>query len=401
MTSRLRKIFRAPRRLVFTLEGKWFVFLTIAVGAGAINTANNVLYLLLGMMLGLVVLSGVLSELMLQRITVRRVKPGMVFAGREAVLSWEIRNEKRVFTSFSIEVAEHEARETRARRRAALGLSPQPKRKRFGGGFVDDGDPGPPKGLALRIANGGTAHATGKYTFPARGLQRSVGVDVVTRFPFNFFEKSRPVEDPHELLVFPAIDLERAAQVHVSALQGEVLRRTEGRGGEFFGLREFREGEDRRDIHWKASARRNAPVRRLYEKEENEAVAIMLHNHVPPELAGDERRGALDEMEDAIKLAASLCAYFIQAGWRVSLHTIDGHVTEGTGTGQLHAQLRHLALLEAREDEEPPPIDTPSHAGSILVATRHTPAELRDRVGHVVECGADDASAADWVREAA
>ncbi|TVR00491.1 MAG: DUF58 domain-containing protein [Deltaproteobacteria bacterium] len=385
MPSRLRRALRAPRRLQFTTEGRWFVFMTIAVGAGAINTANNLLYLLLGMMLGLVVLSGVLSEWMLRGMLVKRIAPGNLFAGQPAVLSWELRNTKRVVPSLSIEVAEHESRATRSRRRTAIGLAPEPRRKRFGAGVVDDGDPGGPKGLALRVPAGGKAWATGEVTFPTRGLQRYVGIDVVTRFPFNFFEKTRPIEDPHELLVLPAIDLDRAASVQVASLQGEIMRRTEGRGGEFFGLREFREGDDRRDIHWKASARRSAPVRRLYEREENEAVSVYLHDHLPASLEGEALREAEAEMEDAIRLAASLCAWYIDAGWRVGLHTIDGHVHESIGAGQLHAQLRHLALLEVRRDEEPPELRGVDVPGALMVATRFTPPEVRGAATRVVE----------------
>ena len=42
---------RPPRRLKFTREGKFFVGITLGVGFAAINTANNLLYLLLGMLL--------------------------------------------------------------------------------------------------------------------------------------------------------------------------------------------------------------------------------------------------------------------------------------------------------------------------------------------------------------
>ena len=46
--------------------------MTLLVGFGAINTGNNLLYLLLGMMLALILLSGVLSETTLRKLRVRR-----------------------------------------------------------------------------------------------------------------------------------------------------------------------------------------------------------------------------------------------------------------------------------------------------------------------------------------
>src|ERR1700743_3004921 len=67
-----------PRRLRFTREGKFFVGITLGVGFAAINTANNLLYLLLGMLLALIVVSGIMSELSLRDLTaVRRTRRGL------------------------------------------------------------------------------------------------------------------------------------------------------------------------------------------------------------------------------------------------------------------------------------------------------------------------------------
>ncbi len=73
--------FRSPRRLKFTREGKFFVGITLGVGFAAINTGNNLLYLLLGMLLALIVVSGVMSEISLRHLT-RRSTPAPPGAGR-------------------------------------------------------------------------------------------------------------------------------------------------------------------------------------------------------------------------------------------------------------------------------------------------------------------------------
>ena len=48
-----------------TPVGVRYLLLSLAVGLAAVNTGNNMLYLVLGMMLSLIVLSGVLSDLVL------------------------------------------------------------------------------------------------------------------------------------------------------------------------------------------------------------------------------------------------------------------------------------------------------------------------------------------------
>src|SRR3977135_3563862 len=73
---------RPPRRLKFTREGKFFVGITLGVGFAAINTGNNLLYLLLGMLLALIIVSGLMSELSLRDLTVVRRLPLRAQVGR-------------------------------------------------------------------------------------------------------------------------------------------------------------------------------------------------------------------------------------------------------------------------------------------------------------------------------
>jgi len=75
---------RPPRRLKFTQAGRYFTGMTLLVGFGAINTGNNLLYLLLGMTLSLIVVSGMLSEQVINRVTVRHKLPGRLFARHPA-----------------------------------------------------------------------------------------------------------------------------------------------------------------------------------------------------------------------------------------------------------------------------------------------------------------------------
>ena len=70
-----------PRGLTFTRDGKVFVLISLGVGFAAVNTGNNLLFLVLGMMLGMIIVSGILSEITLRNVTVTRRIPGRVEAG--------------------------------------------------------------------------------------------------------------------------------------------------------------------------------------------------------------------------------------------------------------------------------------------------------------------------------
>jgi uncharacterized protein (DUF58 family) len=376
MANRMRRMLRPPRKLIFTPDGRWFVIMTLLVGFGAVNTGNNLLYLLLGMMLGLIIVSGILSEWMLQKVTVRRIPPGDLFAGKTSRMSYEIENAKKVVSSYSITIQEHESVPTRESRRIARGLPAERPRRRKD--REAEGDPGGPRALAMRIAPGRSTVVLGEYVFPRRGLYAYAGLNLGTRFPFGFFEKLRPIYEPSEVLVYPEILTTGVDSIRNPALEGEVDQAYEGRSGDFFGLREFREGDDRRDVHWKVSARRNQLVRRLYEKQDNEAVAVHLYNWAPPVAGNDAARekALVDAVEYSISRAATLCAQLVADGHRFSLHTIDEYVPEGSGAGQLKTVLRQLALLEIRREAEPPPMPTARIAQRVMIAPDHAPATI-------------------------
>lgn len=387
MALKLKELLQPPRKLRVTRDGRWFVFMTLLAGIAAVNTGNNLLYLLLGMMLGLIVLSGLLSELQLRGLEVRRLPSGELMARRPGGLGFEVYNTKRYLPSFSIQVSEHESRETQAMRRVALGLPPHPKRARLWGGYKEDGDPGPPRALVIRVGARARATATALAELPRRGLYRFDGIDLVTRFPFGFFEKTRPIRSSGEVLVLPYLRRELSRALDDNHALGEELRAREGVGHEFFGLREFKEGDDPRDIHWKVSARRQQMVRRTYENEENVAVALYLYNHVSASLSGAALEVALESMEQAIEETAGLAARLARRGVRISLHTIDGHVPEGSGPGQVLTVLRHLGLLEIRRDEEVPLMVPGGSTLQVLIRTATTPEEVAASFERVLQGG--------------
>ena len=74
---------RAWRRIRFTSGGVVFTLGTIAVGFAAMNTGNNLLYLLLGSMLGFIAVSGWLSEQAIRGLRVERRAPRAVTVGQE------------------------------------------------------------------------------------------------------------------------------------------------------------------------------------------------------------------------------------------------------------------------------------------------------------------------------
>src|SRR6187455_1946398 len=102
--KRLWRWMRPPRRLRLTREGRFFIIITIGIGLAAVNTGNNLLYLLLGWMLSTIIASGILSESTLRKLKVERRAPAQVFANRPFLMEVAIENPKKHWSSYSVEV---------------------------------------------------------------------------------------------------------------------------------------------------------------------------------------------------------------------------------------------------------------------------------------------------------
>ncbi len=330
-STQLRRWLKPPRRLKFTRLGTYFTGMTLLVGFGAINTGNNLLYLLLGMMLALIVVSGVLSEQVIQRLNVKHRLPNRIFAGHPTPIEILVDNPRPRVPSFSIEIVERVADLPPARRPAAY---------------------------FMRVDAGGEAHATVRFAFPRRGRVKLEGFEVVTHFPFGLFRKSREIDAEEELLVYPQ-PLDPGPLTGLADLpQGEVRHPRPGRGGDYYGLRDYRQGDDLRDVHWKLVAKRGDLVLREREKEEARRLTIAFPNAWPQDHADPAHA-----IERAIATCAGLAQRLIADGYVVALATLDGRVPYGSGAAQLDRILRELALLRLHGDPRPllapPPHDGP------------------------------------------
>ena len=162
----LRRTLRPPRTLRPTRAGWAFFAFTFGVGFAALNTGNNLLYLVLSLMLAFLVLSGVLSESALRGIRVRRRLPRELFAGIPARVGLEIENRQRRVPAFALVV------EDRVRDAAS-------------GALCEAG-----RVFVLRAGPGGCERRAYGFAAPARGLVFFEGFRVSTRFPFGLFSKS-------------------------------------------------------------------------------------------------------------------------------------------------------------------------------------------------------------------
>ncbi|MGH7312769.1 MAG: DUF58 domain-containing protein, partial [Candidatus Rokuibacteriota bacterium] len=284
--------FLRPHRTIHpTREGWWCLLAAIGLGLTAVNSGNNLLYLLESMLLGLVIVSGVLSEYSMRRLRLSPILPEEVYAGRSAVLGARIVNTKRRVPARSIVL------ETVGTERAIS---------------------------VPRLAPGAERLVTWEHTFAARGRQRLPGVRVTTRFPFGLFVKAGPVELDTEVLVFPAVAPVTGERPGPATSEGASAARWRGRGADLHNLRGYRDGDDPRLIHWRVSAKTGTTMVRELAADTTDDVCVMLRGR-----GADSAR-----LESGLSRAASLAVHFLRAGAAVALAGPGVLVPAGRGREQ-------------------------------------------------------------------
>ena len=308
-----------PRRFPPTREGWWFLLLTLVVGAAAVNAGVNLLFLVFGMMIFLILASGVLSELCLRGLEVTRRPPGTIHAGSPYLMGIAVRNRKRRLPTFSLEVED------------LVAEKPVDRRCYY-----------------LKLPAGRVQETAYRNTLGRRGYHQLTGFRLSTRFPFGLIRKSRDVVAPMRLLVYPA--LVNVPDQLISGQKAEEGRRqmkSPSRRGDFYGLREFRDGDDPRDIHWRASARRGRLFLRESEDESSRTLTVVLEDAEPagPESSADPADAAAG-FEAAVSLAASLAVQLLRRGFHVGLSAGGVMLAPSGGSGTAGHILEALALVQ-------------------------------------------------------
>lgn len=299
---------RWPRSLSVTREGKWYIGILLFIGVAAINTGNNLLYLVVATLLSIIVISGILSESTLRSLKVSTDVQGSVFKGRPARISFRIRNYKRHVPSFS---------------------------------FVVSGITGAARSediYVLKLDPGGEIRRTTSATFDRRGRVAITGVKVSTRFPFGIFRKGKTEILTAEILVYPDIfSGSRAPGAFKPQTTGDVYGGLKGSGTQIHSLREYTLLDDSRFIHWMSAGRTSLLLMKEFERETEKKVTIVFENHggAPPE-----------RFEAAVDMAATAAADHIGRGYLVGLKTLSFEVAPRPGPAQLNALLTRLALIE-------------------------------------------------------
>ncbi len=260
------------------------------MGLAAINSQANLLFGVFGLMIGVLVISGFISRLVLRRLRVRREIPEAVVVGDVSTIIYEFTNGKRFLPSLSVGLSELDGVEAFTKQ---------------------------PSTYLLHAAGGMTATVPTEVMPKRRGLHKLSRYQISTSFPFGFIKRAIERSEEDTIIVYPPLAKvdNRVLQMAQSAEKtGSTMRPRRGGQDEFYGVKEFRNGENPRWIYWKRSARTGVMVSKEMTQVAPPRLLLLVDTFLRDRSEDEHVR-----VERAIAMAGSLAAVALEQGISVGM----------------------------------------------------------------------------------
>ena len=307
--EQLRHLLASRIRYKITRGGVLFTAVIMLVGAAAVFSGNNLLFLIVAAMMATLLVSGFVSRLCLAALELDFLVPEHVAASRTVPARLYVSNRKWLMPSFSIRVE----------------------------GIRETSSPILKSGVYFPlIAAGATVEEIVDVRFLRRGAYRRNSFAFSTSFPFGFLEKSARVTLLRETVVYPSIDPQPGFEELIAGIAGEIETHYRGLGNDFYRIRAYETSESARHVDWKASAHAGSLQVREFAREQEQVVELFLDRAAPPEL-------------DAwFEHAVDCCAFL---AWRLSSQGAAIHFRSNgielrqPEDGDIYTILKYLALV--------------------------------------------------------
>ena len=336
---KLRRLWPGAFRQNVTRTGLMFAFGIVLLAFAAVLSANNLLFLVLAAMLGVLGISGFVSKLGLSGLEIDILLPEHLSARRKIRAAVRLRNLKHWMSSFAIQVT----------------------------GSAESGFD-----CSLffpLIPRGATVEEPVELFFPHRGRWRERSFAFTTRFPFGFAERREEVTTRHDILVYPCLDGRPEFEELLASISGDLEARRRGPGHDFYRIRLYEALESARHVDWKATAHTGALQVREFAREEDQEVSIALDLNVPDD--------ALAWFEAAIDCAAFLCYRLNLRGARLRFHTQEASFVVPT-EGTIYMILEYLALVTPRPSA---PLAASTKSGCLEIVLTANPKKAAEGTG--------------------
>lgn len=288
MFRRLLRLRKPAVRFRLTCAGWVFVVISLLVGIAAFRSQAPLAHVMFGSTLGALLISLVISRQILSVVVLRRDIPERAWQNQTIYFGYFLQNTHRRGSCLGLEITE---------------LAPE---------GIDS-----VAGYCVHLQPQAIFRAGTRFVARRRGRIRLKNVRLKTRFPFGLIVARRDIEKETSLVVWPARGRMRRQLLHQGATTAASAVPTQSMGGqdEFFGLREYRPGDNPRWIHWRRSAGRSTPVVREMSRPLPEILWVILDTYLDEEPS----QSAEQTREMFIRFAGTLIDYAFTRGYKVGL----------------------------------------------------------------------------------
>ncbi|WP_417847810.1 DUF58 domain-containing protein [Thalassoglobus sp.] len=259
------------------LVGIVYLVIMCILFIGSLVGRNNLLLMVFACMAGPFVMNGWITFTMLRLLNVSRVLPERVMAGETFTTSIFFENRKTWLTVWLMTV--HDA-------------------VTKGDGWMS------PEVLFVRVPAGSQRQGHYQIKVRDRGRYQFGPVRVTTQFPLGLVERGNRLDEFEELLVYPRIGHLKTEWRRLLQNSTELVSDVRTMGGPFNDemsqLREYRQGDDPRMIHWRTSARVDELIVCEYDESRDRNLLLIIDGWI-------EENADKANFERGLRFATTVC----------------------------------------------------------------------------------------------
>ena len=299
-------------RLKVTRWGLAYLAASIVLGFAAVNTGNNALMAIFGLVLGSYAVAGAWSRQVLGSIRATFEMPSELFAGRPAAVGTTLHNGSRFFPAYGLII-----RDSRGHRVAF---------KAF-------------------LATNESSRQSLELVPERRGWHELGPWRLEVLLPLGFFVKSKVLGSSRQILVYPRLLSSSSQPVRRGGgRRAPDALESRGREGDVTQLRDFREGDEVRALHWKQTARQQRLVVVERQRASEKPVYYVLDPRMPDHTDVEQ----LARFEDLVSEVATGVVRRLQEGVSVGLVVGPEIIRPVRSVRRAPSLLRPLAEVEAQ-----------------------------------------------------
>lgn len=268
------------------------------MGVSAANTANNLLYIVVSGMLGIMGVSGFFGKINISNLDIMLDFPEEIYVEEPFLLKIKIKN-KKIVPSLAVKIKIHP-------KDASVAIIEPHKEREI---------------IISLIA-------------PKRGKNEIRRIEISSPFPFAFFVRSRSIPCNFSYIAFPK-PIKCPYHAAEPEKEGDSTQTIfKGINGDFIGLREYQPQDPIKFIHWKVSAKRGKFIVREFSSQEKESLFIEISK-----LPGD--------IETKLSCASYIVNLAYKKGMAVGLKIKHKVIPPKRGKAHKLLILKELALFES------------------------------------------------------